>query len=275
MIGLAPAGARRYRCRGRRRAFARFIRRDPVGVVLVVAPWNYPYLTAVNAVVPALIAGNAVLLKHAQQTPLCAEAASRPARGARPAACPGRDLLQALHMTPRGQRPASSAASIEDRSRRLHRLGRRRRGDREQRRPDASSASASSSAARTRPMCAPTPTSTTRSRISSTAPSSMRASPAAASSASMCTQAVYDRFVEGAVALTRRYVLGDPTRGRDDARAAGAHRRGRFRPRPDGRGGEAGRARPDRRERVSQRSRGRHALSRAPDPGRRRSCACA
>src|SRR6202035_2115074 len=38
-----------------------------------VAPWNYPYLTAVNAVLPALIAGNAVVLKHSAQTPLCAE----------------------------------------------------------------------------------------------------------------------------------------------------------------------------------------------------------
>ncbi len=53
--------------------FTRFIRRDPLGVVFVVAPWNYPYLTAVNSVVPALVAGNAVLLKHSHQTPLCAE----------------------------------------------------------------------------------------------------------------------------------------------------------------------------------------------------------
>ncbi|MGE0750773.1 MAG: aldehyde dehydrogenase family protein [Variibacter sp.] len=48
--------------------FKRYIKREPVGVVLTVAPWNYPYLTAVNSVVPALMAGNAVLLKHAAQT---------------------------------------------------------------------------------------------------------------------------------------------------------------------------------------------------------------
>lgn len=48
--------------------FKRYIAREPVGVVLTVAPWNYPYLTAVNSVVPALMAGNAVLLKHAAQT---------------------------------------------------------------------------------------------------------------------------------------------------------------------------------------------------------------
>jgi acyl-CoA reductase-like NAD-dependent aldehyde dehydrogenase len=53
--------------------FRRFVRREPLGVVLVLAPWNYPYLTAVNAVVPALLAGNAVILKHSEQTPLCAE----------------------------------------------------------------------------------------------------------------------------------------------------------------------------------------------------------
>jgi len=53
--------------------FERFIRREPLGIVLVVAPWNYPWLTSVNAVVPALLAGNAVVLKMAQQTPLVAE----------------------------------------------------------------------------------------------------------------------------------------------------------------------------------------------------------
>ncbi len=53
--------------------FVRYIRREPVGTVLVVAPWNYPYLTAVNTVVPALLAGNTVVLKHSTQTLLCAE----------------------------------------------------------------------------------------------------------------------------------------------------------------------------------------------------------
>lgn len=53
--------------------FQRFIRREALGTVLVLAPWNYPYLTSVNAVIPAIMAGNSVILKHAQQTPLCAE----------------------------------------------------------------------------------------------------------------------------------------------------------------------------------------------------------
>jgi acyl-CoA reductase-like NAD-dependent aldehyde dehydrogenase len=53
--------------------FERFIRREPLGTVLVLAPWNYPYLTSVNAVVPAIVAGNSVVLKVASQTPLVAE----------------------------------------------------------------------------------------------------------------------------------------------------------------------------------------------------------
>jgi acyl-CoA reductase-like NAD-dependent aldehyde dehydrogenase len=44
---------------GPREGFQRFIRREPLGVVLVLAPWNYPYLTSVNAIVPAIVAGNA------------------------------------------------------------------------------------------------------------------------------------------------------------------------------------------------------------------------
>jgi acyl-CoA reductase-like NAD-dependent aldehyde dehydrogenase len=53
--------------------FQRFIRHEPLGVVLDIAAWNYPLLIAVNVVVPALLAGNAVLVKHARLTPLCAD----------------------------------------------------------------------------------------------------------------------------------------------------------------------------------------------------------
>lgn len=53
--------------------FQRFIRRDPVGVVLAIMPWNYPYLCSVNVVWPAIVAGNSVILKPATQTPLTAE----------------------------------------------------------------------------------------------------------------------------------------------------------------------------------------------------------
>jgi acyl-CoA reductase-like NAD-dependent aldehyde dehydrogenase len=53
--------------------FRRFIKREPLGTVLVIAPWNYPYLTAVNTIIPALMAGNSVILKHASQTLLVGE----------------------------------------------------------------------------------------------------------------------------------------------------------------------------------------------------------
>ncbi len=53
--------------------FTRYIKREPHGVVLVVAPWNYPFMTAINTVAPALIAGNSVMLKHASQTLLVGE----------------------------------------------------------------------------------------------------------------------------------------------------------------------------------------------------------
>ncbi len=53
--------------------FDRYITREALGVVLVIAPWNYPFLTAINTIVPALVAGNAVILKHSTQTILAGE----------------------------------------------------------------------------------------------------------------------------------------------------------------------------------------------------------
>jgi acyl-CoA reductase-like NAD-dependent aldehyde dehydrogenase len=56
-----------------RPGFRRYLKKEPLGIVFVIAPWNYPYLTAVNSIVPALIAGNTVILKHAAQTLLVGE----------------------------------------------------------------------------------------------------------------------------------------------------------------------------------------------------------
>ncbi|MCP8885330.1 aldehyde dehydrogenase family protein [Devosia sp. XJ19-1] len=53
--------------------FTRYITREPLGTVMVIAPWNYPFLTAVNSIVPGLMAGNAIILKHASQTLLAGE----------------------------------------------------------------------------------------------------------------------------------------------------------------------------------------------------------
>lgn len=72
MIGLAEEALAPIQLPAKDGA-TRFITRDAVGVVLTIAPWNYPLLTAVNSIVPALLAGNAVLLKPSDQTPTSAE----------------------------------------------------------------------------------------------------------------------------------------------------------------------------------------------------------
>jgi acyl-CoA reductase-like NAD-dependent aldehyde dehydrogenase len=53
--------------------FRRYLAREAVGVVFIIAPWNYPFLTTINTLAPALIAGNTVVLKHASQTLLVGE----------------------------------------------------------------------------------------------------------------------------------------------------------------------------------------------------------
>ena len=94
MIDIAPEAIGDYNP-GEKAGFNRFIRREPLGVVAIIAPWNFPYLTAVNGVVPALMAGNAVVLKHSHQTPLCAE---RFAEAFEAAGLP-KGLFQYLHLS--------------------------------------------------------------------------------------------------------------------------------------------------------------------------------
>ncbi|MGL4322852.1 MAG: aldehyde dehydrogenase family protein [Beijerinckiaceae bacterium] len=72
MIALAPQGLAPLEP-PQRDGFRRFMAKEPRGLVFTIAPWNYPYLTAVNSIIPALMAGNAVLLKHAAQTLLAGE----------------------------------------------------------------------------------------------------------------------------------------------------------------------------------------------------------
>lgn len=75
--------------------FIRYIKREPLGINLVIAPWNYPFLTTVNVVIPAIMAGNAVLLKSSAQTPLVAE---RFAEGFKKACLP-EGVFQYMHLT--------------------------------------------------------------------------------------------------------------------------------------------------------------------------------
>lgn len=73
--------------------FERRIARAPLGVVFNLPAWNYPLLTAVNVVIPAVLAGNAVILKHSPRSPLCGE---HFADALRDAGAPA-GLVQALH----------------------------------------------------------------------------------------------------------------------------------------------------------------------------------
>lgn len=72
MIAEAPAGLAPLDP-APKNGFKRYVKRTPLGVVFVIAPWNYPLLTAINSIIPAIMAGNAVVLKHAAQTQLVAE----------------------------------------------------------------------------------------------------------------------------------------------------------------------------------------------------------
>jgi acyl-CoA reductase-like NAD-dependent aldehyde dehydrogenase len=73
--------------------FERRIVKEPLGVVFALPAWNYPLLTAVNGVIPAILAGNAVIVKHSPRSPLCGEHFAR--AFAEAGAPPG--LVQALH----------------------------------------------------------------------------------------------------------------------------------------------------------------------------------
>jgi acyl-CoA reductase-like NAD-dependent aldehyde dehydrogenase len=123
MIELAEAALSDFHPMGKE-GFKRLIRHEPLGVVLTIAPWNYPYLTSVNSVIPALMAGNAVILKHSHQTPLCAERFVEAGEAA--GLPPG--LFQYLHLSPRTDGRGDQAA--RDTRRRLHRIGFGRHGDR-------------------------------------------------------------------------------------------------------------------------------------------------
>ncbi|MDP2337161.1 MAG: aldehyde dehydrogenase family protein [Bacteroidota bacterium] len=94
MISIAEEALSPYKPE-EKTGFKRWIEHEPLGVVTVLSPWNYPYLTSVNAIVPALVAGNAVILKHSFQTPLVAE---RYLKAARTAGLP-EGVFQILHLS--------------------------------------------------------------------------------------------------------------------------------------------------------------------------------
>lgn len=94
MLGIAEEALADLRPLGSTKGLS--IRREPVGNVLAITPWNFPFLTAVNVIVPALAAGNCVLLKPSPQTPLAGE---RFADAFASAGVPD-GVFQCLHMSP-------------------------------------------------------------------------------------------------------------------------------------------------------------------------------
>ncbi|WP_417666405.1 aldehyde dehydrogenase family protein [Roseibium sp.] len=78
--------------------FKRYLKRVPLGIVMVIAPWNYPFMTAINTIMPALMAGNVVVLKHAAQTLLVGE---RLAKAFETAGLP-KDVFQNIVLTHQG-----------------------------------------------------------------------------------------------------------------------------------------------------------------------------
>ena len=243
--------------------FRRFIRREPLGVVLVMAPWNYPYLASVNAVVPAIVAGNSVILKVSQQTPRVAE---RYAEAFADAGLPdgvfqylhaSHDDLARLIADPRirfvsftgsvaGGAAVQRAASGQFIATNLELGGK----DPAYVRPDA-------------------PLEATIENLVDGAYFNAGQSCCAVERIYV-HQDVYRPFVDGFIDLTRKYRLGNPLDPRDDARADGPRQRGGVRPRSDRRGRPPGRARGDRSARVPGRSR-RHAVPGAAGAARRRS----
>src|SRR5690606_15993630 len=97
MIGVAEEALNDYKVVDAENPDKRWVARVPIGLVGVLSPWNYPFLTSVNAIVPALMAGNVVVLKHSFQTPLVAE---RYAKAAIKAGLP-KGVFQILHLNHR------------------------------------------------------------------------------------------------------------------------------------------------------------------------------
>ncbi len=203
MIALAPKALADIEA-SPKEGFRRFIRREPHGIVLVVAPWNYPYLTAVNAVVPALVAGNAVIVKHSHQTPLCAE---RLAAAAEMAGLPS-GLLQALHLS-----HGATARLIRDR-----RIGHVAFTGSVQGGESVEEAAVGRFIEVGLELGGKDPAYVRADADLDHAVENLVDGAFYNSGQSCCGieriyvhADLYDRFVEGAAALTRRYVLGDPT----------------------------------------------------------------
>ena len=179
-------------------------RRHSLGVVGPIVPWNFPLLMAAWKIAPALAAGNTVVLKPAETTPLTAlrlaEIFARGRSAARRA--------QRRHRRRRDGRGARRAS--RHRQDRVHRFDRGRQGDQRGRAPARACRSPSSWAARRRTSSSPTRRSTRRSKGSSAASTSTRVTSAAPARACCVQECVHDEVVAQLRRACETLRLGDP-----------------------------------------------------------------
>lgn len=73
MVEYADEALARSKVEDGAKGFNKYISKEPHGVVLIIFPWNYPYLCLMNGLIPALLSGNSVLIKPSPQTPKVAD----------------------------------------------------------------------------------------------------------------------------------------------------------------------------------------------------------
>ena len=135
------------------------IRRDPIGVVASIAPWNYPLMMAAWKLAPALAAGNTVVIKPSEQTPLTTLKLARLIAEIFPEGVVNVVVGRGETRRQRADQPSQGRDDLADRRHRHRQEGARRR------RARRSSARISSSAARRRSSSSTMPTSPPWSRV--------------------------------------------------------------------------------------------------------------
>ena len=247
--------------RGQRPVPPRAWRASRSGVVFVIAPWNYPFLTAINTIVPALIAGNARGAEAREP-----DAARRRAAGAGLRAPAGGALHQRL------PRPCDHVGADRRAGLRLHQLHRqrpRRPGDRARRgrhlrRPRAG-------ARRQGPGLRPRRRRPRRRGRHADGRGDVQLRPVLLRHRADLrrTRSLYDAFVEKSVAWVSGYRLGSPLEQATTLGPMATQALRRHGARPGRRGGGGRGEAADRPGALPGRHR-RQRLSRAADPGRRR-----
>ena len=194
--------------------YTSIIRREPVGVIGQIAPWNYPLMMAIWKIGPALATGNTIVLKPAPTTPVTTVCARRDRR---PSSCPRACSTSSPAATTPARRSSPTTTSTWSRSPARSRPG---KCDRRARRATRSSASTSSWAARRRSWSSTTSTWRPRWRRSRAPATTTPARTARRRRACSPARSVYDDVVNGLAEQAKGLVLGDTMSRRHDARPA-------------------------------------------------------